>query len=71
MASAGGANQPEWMRLSVNAMFTASADDRGTVQALARELDEAQADGKVYSGLVKHWLTCPRRWYNLLVWRAL
>lgn len=51
MASAGGADQPEWMQSSVNAMFAASADDRGTVQALARELDAAQADGNDFSTL--------------------
>lgn len=71
MACAGGANQPEWMQLSVKAMFAASADDRGTVQALAHELDEAQADGKAYLGLAKHWLMCPCRQHHLLVWRAL
>jgi hypothetical protein len=30
---------------ATKAMFSASADDRGTVQALAKELDEAQMDG--------------------------
>jgi len=30
-------------------MFEASADDRGTVQALARELDEAKEDGIYFS----------------------
>jgi hypothetical protein len=29
-------------------MFEASADDRGTVQALARELDTAHEDGIVH-----------------------
>lgn len=30
---------------SINAMYRATADDRGTVQALARELDDANTDG--------------------------
>lgn len=30
---------------SINAMYHATADDRGTVQALARELDDADKDG--------------------------
>lgn len=30
----------------VHVMYTASSDDRGTVQALARELDEAHGDGR-------------------------
>lgn len=30
------------------AMYRASADDRGTVQALSKELDEAQEDGKYF-----------------------
>jgi hypothetical protein len=29
-------------------MFEASADDRGTVQSLARELDAANEDGMLY-----------------------
>lgn len=33
---------------TVVAMYEASADDRGTVQALARDLDEAQQDGKYH-----------------------
>jgi hypothetical protein len=28
-------------------MYHATADDRGTVQALARDLDTAQEDGKI------------------------
>ena len=31
---------------SVAAMYRATADDRGTIQGLARELDEAHGDGK-------------------------
>ncbi|KDQ55237.1 hypothetical protein JAAARDRAFT_196089 [Jaapia argillacea MUCL 33604] len=35
------------IRLVVDAMYKASADNRGTVQALARDLDEAREDGGV------------------------
>lgn len=34
------------MRKSAEAMYKATADDRGTIQALARQLDEAQEDGE-------------------------
>lgn len=30
---------------SIDAMYRATTDDRGTVQALARELDDADMDG--------------------------
>lgn len=33
---------------SITAMYSATADDRGTVQALARELDEANEDGMLF-----------------------
>jgi hypothetical protein len=33
------------MQAMVQAMYEASSDDRGTVQALARELDKAHQDG--------------------------
>lgn len=33
------------VQASVSAMYRATADDRGTVQALARELDDVTADG--------------------------
>ncbi|VDB84878.1 unnamed protein product [Peniophora sp. CBMAI 1063] len=35
------------VQTSIEAMYKSSADDRGTVQALAREVDEAHADGGV------------------------
>lgn len=41
--------QESALGLSVKAMLDASADDRGTLHALARELDEAQADGKSFN----------------------
>lgn len=37
---------PEIYNEMAKIMFDASADDRGTVQALARELDEVNEDGK-------------------------
>ncbi len=37
--------QPAIFQEAVAAMFEASADDRGTVQALARDLDAANEDG--------------------------
>lgn len=33
----------------VHMMYEASDDDRGTVQALARELDQTHVDGKQFS----------------------
>ncbi|KAJ6450039.1 hypothetical protein C8R47DRAFT_336404 [Mycena vitilis] len=35
------------MRKSAEAMYRATADDRGTIQALARQLDKAQEDGGI------------------------
>lgn len=43
-ASYPGANN--FIQQSINQMYHATADDRGTVQALARELDDANKDGK-------------------------
>lgn len=37
--------EPQIFQDAVAAMFEASADDRGTVQALARQLDSAHEDG--------------------------
>lgn len=34
-----------FLQHSIAAMYDATADDRGTVQALARELDDTQQDG--------------------------
>jgi hypothetical protein len=48
VASAGHSGQPAFLQAAVAARFKASADDRGTVQALAKELDEAQEDGTVH-----------------------
>jgi len=36
----------DYLSISAAIMTEASADERGTVQALARELDEARADGQ-------------------------
>jgi hypothetical protein len=40
----GHKNAPASMQAMVRAMYDASSDDRGTVQALARELDESHQD---------------------------
>jgi hypothetical protein len=37
--------EPQIFQAAVAAMFEASADDHGTVQALARQLDSAHEDG--------------------------
>lgn len=44
---AEGHSSPEGstLRRSADALFNASSDDRGTLQALARDLDEAHATG--------------------------
>lgn len=34
------------LQQSIAAMYRATADDRGTVQALSRDLDEANKDGQ-------------------------
>ena len=34
-----------YIKTSIDAMYQATADDRGTVQALAREVDEQMEDG--------------------------
>lgn len=39
------------LREAVQAMYHASEDDRGTVQALARELDTVREDGTLESML--------------------
>ncbi|KIM79981.1 hypothetical protein PILCRDRAFT_89847 [Piloderma croceum F 1598] len=44
VASAGCSDQPDFFQAAVSSMFKASSDNRGTVQALAKELDEAQED---------------------------
>jgi hypothetical protein len=41
---AAQSDDPE-LRDAVSAMYRASADDRGTVQSLSRELDDAREDG--------------------------
>jgi len=48
VASAGHSSQPTFLQAAVAAMFKASTDDHGTIQALAKELDEAQEDGTVH-----------------------
>ena len=42
----------ETLQICLTSMYKATADDRGTVQGLARELDDATADGKLHSLLV-------------------
>lgn len=42
---AGSAKQPELLQTAVRLMHKASDDDRGTLQALARDLDAHQEDG--------------------------
>lgn len=37
-----------YIQNSIDTMYKATADDRGTVQALARELDDAQVDGTYF-----------------------
>ena len=39
---------------SIRAMYHATADDRGTVQGLAHELDENAQDGKISSFTLAH-----------------
>lgn len=34
------------LQVSTAAMYKATADDRGTIQALARQLDKAREDGQ-------------------------
>ncbi|KAJ6479999.1 hypothetical protein C8R47DRAFT_1074460 [Mycena vitilis] len=47
LAQAANSPPESPMRKSAEAMYRATADDRGTIQALARQLDKAQEDGGV------------------------
>ena len=51
------------LRRAVEAMYRASADDRGTVQTLCRDLDEAGEDGKQCASvrIIASHVIC--RWY--------
>ncbi|KZP21905.1 hypothetical protein FIBSPDRAFT_739745 [Athelia psychrophila] len=47
LAADGHKDAPAPMQAMVDSMYRASSDDRGTVQALARELEEAHQDGDI------------------------
>ncbi|EDR11390.1 uncharacterized protein LACBIDRAFT_323939 [Laccaria bicolor S238N-H82] len=50
VAQAARSDQPEYFQAAVQHMFDATADDRGTVQALARDLEEHHKDdGVIFS----------------------
>ena len=69
MAQSYAQGNPD-VRSSIDVMYQASADDRGTVQGLARELDDANVDGKrLIMGLTSCAEYVTGRWHPLpTVW---
>ena len=60
----------QYMSLSVDAMQTATNDERGTVRALAREVEEAHADRALLDNFIARILTFHSRWDQLSILRS-